>query len=344
MINQTSRNYTLDILRAFAAFIVVVFHLNEPIPHIDNWYRNIVKLGWLGVPIFFVISGYCIMMSAFKTSNSKEFILKRFFRIFPPYWASLIIVLLAAVLQKIITGYNSVNFIPTNLQEILANISLLTKPFSKIETINWVYWSLTYEWFFYMVIGIVLLLPYRFWMLALSMFTLISIFIPISDSGFFFFFNHWPTFSLGLAVYAFHFLKGKERLSYFFALAVLSIYGLVTNFALKGQLEYAYVSIFTFVLIVVSPYISISQNIFTRLGDYSYAVYLLHVPIGIYLFGKLKTPFIQENIGWNILYDLLNYSLCCIISYFFFRYIELPSMKMGKRFSKSNLKTQITIS
>ncbi|WP_304062824.1 acyltransferase family protein [Pedobacter glucosidilyticus] len=326
------RNHTLDILRAFAALAVVLFHLNEPIAHIDNWYRNIVKLGWLGVPVFFVISGYCIMMSAFKTKKFNYFISKRFFRIFPPYWVSLLLIILIAILQKIVTGFNSISSIPKNLIEIGANLALLTKPFSNIETINWVYWSLTYEWFFYLLIGIVMLsLPIRFWITALSIITLISIYIDNSDYNILFFFHHWPTFSLGLAAYTFHFDNTNKRLFYFFTLVILSMYGIVNHFVLVNQVEYGIASLLTFIILLISPYLQVSKNILTSLGDYSYGVYLLHVPIGIYIMGRLKTKDIQENIFLNILYDLIIYLICCSAAKLFYQFIELPSMKLGNK-------------
>lgn len=47
---------------------------------------------WIGVPIFFVISGYCIMAALHarqSTGGVVEFAKRRFWRIYPPYWAAI---------------------------------------------------------------------------------------------------------------------------------------------------------------------------------------------------------------------------------------------------------------
>ena len=121
-------NFTLDVLRFFAAFIVVIFHLNEAIPHVNNWYRNLIKYGWLGVPIFFVISGYFIIQSADYTKSIKDFLTRRFFRIFPGYWFSLLVVLLATEVQKIYLGDNGIPNVPKNALSVLATSTLTTLP------------------------------------------------------------------------------------------------------------------------------------------------------------------------------------------------------------------------
>lgn len=69
----TKQNQTIDFLRFFAAFIVCIFHFNESLDQADNWYRNLAKLGWIGVPIFFVISGYCIEMTTQKVDADTVF-------------------------------------------------------------------------------------------------------------------------------------------------------------------------------------------------------------------------------------------------------------------------------
>jgi peptidoglycan/LPS O-acetylase OafA/YrhL len=44
-------------------------------------------LGWVGVPIFFTVSGFCIHLSYQRSRENgfKRFFTRRFFRIYPPY-------------------------------------------------------------------------------------------------------------------------------------------------------------------------------------------------------------------------------------------------------------------
>jgi peptidoglycan/LPS O-acetylase OafA/YrhL len=64
-------------MRAFAVIIVVIFHFD----------KNILMSGYIGVDIFFVISGYLITMIGLKrvhdAQSLKQFYIKRIMRIFP---------------------------------------------------------------------------------------------------------------------------------------------------------------------------------------------------------------------------------------------------------------------
>ncbi|HEX9046998.1 MAG TPA: acyltransferase, partial [Verrucomicrobiae bacterium] len=44
------------------------------------------SFGWAGVSMFFVVSGFCIHMSYVQNPNWQKFFLRRFFRIYPPYF------------------------------------------------------------------------------------------------------------------------------------------------------------------------------------------------------------------------------------------------------------------
>jgi peptidoglycan/LPS O-acetylase OafA/YrhL len=79
----------LDHLRAFAICYVVLFHY-QLFGHPD-WVSKIGGFGWTGVDLFFVLSGFLIAEQLFATIaggrsiSLKEFFIKRFFRIIPPY-------------------------------------------------------------------------------------------------------------------------------------------------------------------------------------------------------------------------------------------------------------------
>lgn len=80
-------------LRGVAAILVVLCHLSIPLTLINSWpfLTNIKELGWLGVPIYFVLSGYLITWLALNEihSNSnlslKRFYLRRILRVYPLY-------------------------------------------------------------------------------------------------------------------------------------------------------------------------------------------------------------------------------------------------------------------
>ena len=79
----------LDHLRAFAILYVVLFHY-QFFGH-PTWVNKIAGFGWSGVDSFFVLSGFLISGQLFGTTAKggdiclREFFIKRFFRIIPPF-------------------------------------------------------------------------------------------------------------------------------------------------------------------------------------------------------------------------------------------------------------------
>ncbi|MBK6903857.1 MAG: acyltransferase [Saprospirales bacterium] len=76
---MNNRIQWLDALRGVASVGVVYFHLNEGIPDHNSVYLKIIGFGWIGVPVFFFISGYCISIIVKKPISTLEFVVKRFF-------------------------------------------------------------------------------------------------------------------------------------------------------------------------------------------------------------------------------------------------------------------------
>lgn len=58
-----------------------------------------ISLGWGGVAIFFVVSGFCIHLSYLRTPNYRIFYWKRFWRIFPPYLIALLLFLTSDIVR-----------------------------------------------------------------------------------------------------------------------------------------------------------------------------------------------------------------------------------------------------
>src|SRR6476620_3181673 len=83
---------SLDGIRGLAILLVVGFH--------NFGYLTLFKFGWLGVDLFFVLSGYLITGILYKSLGTenylKNFYIKRVLRIFPLYYSILFLTLFVA--------------------------------------------------------------------------------------------------------------------------------------------------------------------------------------------------------------------------------------------------------
>lgn len=153
-----SKNYLygLDLLRFVAAFLVMVFHLAfsvwaSPKSGLANLRTSGYALedlqwltwpGWIGVEIFFVISGLVIANSA-NGKSLLSFLRSRSLRLYPAVWICSIVTLV------FVSGY----YEPVSLVNRLARSITL---FPLHPWIDPVYWTLAVEIVFYFTIGIML--------------------------------------------------------------------------------------------------------------------------------------------------------------------------------------------
>jgi peptidoglycan/LPS O-acetylase OafA/YrhL len=96
---QRQRYGMLDAWRGVACLGVVVLHSTpqfkpDASPSWVGFVERIIDQFWIGVPMFFVISGYCIAATADSTRRKQRgvgtFFYRRFRRIYPPYWIFLL--------------------------------------------------------------------------------------------------------------------------------------------------------------------------------------------------------------------------------------------------------------
>lgn len=139
----------LDLVRFLAALAVMFYHLcywkNGGIPTASLDTNNIWWFGWVGVEIFFVLSGYVIAFSA-SNSTPLSFAKSRFLRLMPTVWVCASITLVAELL----------------LEDKLHGLDLLSSYLSTLFLyplgihMDVVYWTLTVECAFYLLVFLVL--------------------------------------------------------------------------------------------------------------------------------------------------------------------------------------------
>lgn len=146
--------HALDLLRFGAALSVLLYHFTASGPYVDPsglfqligprdlfpQVEPISRFGFLGVHLFFLISGFVILASALGRS-APEFAVSRFSRIYPTYWAGLAFTVVSLSL-----------FLGPDLhigpREIAVNATLLQSVLG-VAHVDQVYWTLWVELQFY---------------------------------------------------------------------------------------------------------------------------------------------------------------------------------------------------
>ncbi len=219
----------LDPLRGVAALWVFAFHLHFSESFQQNFplLHALFRVGHLGVPMFFVISGYCMMASGRASLRKGEtvgqFLYRRVVRIYPPYWLSILVVAALPFFMEYLSSLKTGTYTPpsgANLNTSYINFGAwewlrffsLGQVFypepgaedlqAKFTMLNAVYWTLAIEVQFYLVIAAAVGCRGKFpWVLAAV--TLLSVpaawWEPLYNTGLFL--PYWPMFALGLLVY-----------------------------------------------------------------------------------------------------------------------------------------------
>lgn len=137
---------SLDGLRA-ASILAVVWHHTHG--GVGAW--PVTQRGFLGVDLFFVISGFLIVTLLLRerrrsgTTSLKRFYIRRFLRIFPPYYATLFAV---GALAYLVPGGNELRAIRHDLPYALLYVANLF-PMQSLLAITW---SLSVEEQFYLIV------------------------------------------------------------------------------------------------------------------------------------------------------------------------------------------------
>ena len=137
----------LQVLRALAAAAVMCFHGASLFEERAGgaWLGPLFRPGYHGVDVFFVLSGFIIHFAASGARGSREFLLKRFIRLYPVYWVvtGLLLVAYAAAPTPEMAHKGDPHV-------VLDSVLLLPCP----RHVVGVAWTLVYEVWFYLLFGL----------------------------------------------------------------------------------------------------------------------------------------------------------------------------------------------
>lgn len=361
----SKRYLSVDSWRGIACLMVVVFHSTRhavvlKMPTDDGLvskFFKLTELGWIGVPIFFVISGYCITASAdvkdFSKFDARRFFLRRFRRIYPPYWMMIFLLSLVGIvvyIAKIGFLLEAPMFFPPwwrTPTQWLGNLTL-TEEWrsiffgSKRSMILGVAWTLCYEEQFYLIIGIIAWLSSsrRIFFTSIAAVTLITIpfFGNRSIQGLFFD-GQWLSFALGVMAY-YLIQYGNSHRVILSLLIVLPSSVWAANSAdfqtpNDPYASFFVASIYSQVLMFLHPYDSATQEIravrvLNWFGTCCYSLYLVHNPI-VYVISRSM----YESFGFKTPSEtlFLTLPLCLIASILagglFYRAVESKFLNLS---------------
>lgn len=151
------RRVVIEYLRGFAALLVAWFHLTNGYGS-GSLVRASGSFCWLGVEVFFVISGVIIPYSlstldpAYRLSDFGRFILRRIIRIEIPYLASIAVVISLGFASAATPGFRG-HAPHYDVGQVAAHAFYLI-PLTGYSWLQPVYWTLMYEFVFYLFMGL----------------------------------------------------------------------------------------------------------------------------------------------------------------------------------------------
>ena len=144
----------IEAMRGIASIAVACFHLS--LPFSSALPATLKAYGWLGVDVFFVISGFVIPLSlygrSYEVRNFPNFLLRRLVRLEPPYIASLLLTIALWHLSALAPGFGG-----KEPDYTLAQLGFHLFYLIPLTSHGWLganYWSLAYEFVFYIVVGL----------------------------------------------------------------------------------------------------------------------------------------------------------------------------------------------
>ena len=340
---ERPRLYAVDGIRLVAALMVALHHyagtrrVNQP--HNLVWDRpvsdimptvfRVASYGWIGVEIFFVISGFVICMSCWGRTP-RQFFVSRVIRLYPAYWFAIafttaVLVALPGVWERL------------RPRDVLLNLTMLQSG-SGVQNVDGVYWTLWSELRFYLLFLLVVAtgLTYRKVVVFCCVWGAAAMLAPVAD---------FPLLELianpegawyfiaGLALYLMH-RFGQDLL----------LWGILAMAWLMGQRELGIridevehvsgwrgsVLIFTvFLLAMVAIALGATDRIRWRwlvtAGSLTYPLYLTHYAAGTTVVNRLRDTMDARLLVAVVIAGFL------VLSWLVHRFVERPLAGLLKR-------------
>lgn len=334
--SRSDRLVEVDALRGLAALAVVLFHYTT---RFSDLFPGKVQPafsfpgGHYGVDLFFVISGFVILMTLEKTVLPLDFVVSRFSRLFPSYWA-------AIFLTFCVTHWLGLPGKLVDVDAALANM-LMVHGLFRVPHVDGVYWTLEVELLFYGGMFLLYRLKCLSWVhTALLGLLLLRLAYHLLERRFgislpwiifrLLILQYIPWFALGISVYLVinRSQRGAWRQPLWTAASAIATLWICESVLVAGLA----VAFLMAVYLAASSKLSLLRFVpFVWLGSISYPLYLLH-----------------ENMGWAVLLQLrvlgvpidfavlLTLAAGLVVAACLSRWVERPAMQWVRSCHRRN--------
>ncbi|MEU8488858.1 acyltransferase [Streptomyces sp. NPDC048641] len=296
--------------------------------------HHLAQYGYLGVEIFFAVSGFAICLSGWGRTM-RQFAASRISRLYPAYWLGVLVTTAVLTLSPTVEK-------PKSHRAVLVNLTMFERPLG-VSEVSGVYWTLWSEIRFYLLFAVVLIFgaTYRRVLLFCLAWALLSILAELSGSA------SWdavfePSYSqpfiMGVCLYLIHrFGSRAETWAVFGFSWLVEVHELArrstwTSNALGWHVSWpGSVAVFTvlltlLVLCVVGPLARLDVRWLSTAGAMTYPLYVLHDEIGY----TAIRAFRHDVPRWPLLIALLVVLL--MLSHAVARWVEKPVGRRLRRF------------
>lgn len=333
------RYYELDLIRFCAALSVVLYHyiFVGPTFNLTQTFfpsaQEFFKYGQFGVDLFFLISGFVIIMSA-ENSNFKKFASSRIVRLYPALWIGVILTTLTINLFSQ-QGYQ------ISVIQFVANLTMLPQLLS-IPPVDGVYWTLLIEIHFYAFIAFLVYLKkihhiqmiFAVWLLA-SFLSIVGGLPAIIQS---IIIAEWAPYFIAGAMYCSIRKNGLEKRSVAILIAsylisIAYLYAKLPYLEEVHKTEYSFIVVFSLITLANLTLLGIALNKLAFLnkkymlvfGALTYPLYLIHQNIGF-----IMTNYIHVYLN-QYLTVLLVVVFMLLATHVIHRYLETPLARLLKK-------------
>ncbi len=334
--------FELTGLRGVAALMVALLHFNFDVAgRFGQIYENLTRMGFLGVDLFFILSGFVIAykyhdIRRFWSRDYVRFMWFRFWRIYPTHFF-ITIFYVPIVVTSLLLSYH-VDPERFSLSSLIANL-LMVQSWLGSDTMTWNVpaWSVSAEWLAYVLFPVLITLsakvPRSLVIVACTALLLLvpAIFasVNISGAGFTGLVRLFPEFLSGCLIWRIYSHDMSRARIFDLALTIVLVLMLTSGLYLPTEYPFLVLPLFACAIYLSCRSIGIASRILSSramvyLGTISYSLYLVHWSV-LTMFRSVLPA--STPLPLRLVITLSVTTLCAALTY---HCIEAPCRRFGK--------------